>query len=71
MISKSGWFVARPSGTEDLYKIYAESFIGLDHLRRILEEAQIIVSEALALSPSVVSDTTNQKRAKQVLGPSA
>jgi phosphoglucomutase len=39
---------ARPSGTEDIYKIYAESFRGADHLRRILEEAQIIVSAALA-----------------------
>ncbi len=39
---------ARPSGTEDIYKIYAESFLGADHLRRILEEAQTIVSDALA-----------------------
>jgi phosphoglucomutase len=44
----SGWFAARPSGTEDIYKIYAESFQGADHLRRILEEAQTIVSDALA-----------------------
>jgi phosphoglucomutase len=44
----SGWFAARPSGTEDIYKIYAESFRGADHLRRILEEAQTIVSDALA-----------------------
>ena len=47
----SGWFAARPSGTEDIYKIYAESFRGADHLRRILEEAQTIVSDALAASP--------------------
>ena len=47
----SGWFAARPSGTENIYKIYAESFRGADHLRRILEEAQSIVSEALAASP--------------------
>jgi phosphoglucomutase len=47
----SGWFAARPSGTEDLYKIYAESFRGSDHLRRIVNEAQTIVSAALA-SPS-------------------
>ncbi len=46
--AESGWFAARPSGTEDIYKIYAESFRGADHLRRILEEAQAIVSEALA-----------------------
>lgn len=51
VIAKSGWFAARPSGTEDLYKIYAESFRGADHLRRILEEAQTIVGDALAASP--------------------
>jgi len=51
VMTKSGWFAARPSGTEDLYKIYAESFRGADHLRRILEEAQTIVSDALAASP--------------------
>jgi phosphoglucomutase len=42
---------ARPSGTKDIYKIYAESFLGADHLRRILEEAQTIVSDALAAAP--------------------
>ena len=45
----SGWFAARPSGTEDIYKIYAESFRGVDHLQRILAEAQSIVDAALAL----------------------
>ncbi|MFH1575156.1 MAG: alpha-D-glucose phosphate-specific phosphoglucomutase, partial [Acidobacteriota bacterium] len=49
--AESGWFAARPSGTEDIYKIYAESFRGADHLRRILEEAQTIVNDALAASP--------------------
>jgi phosphoglucomutase len=48
VIAESGWFAARPSGTEDIYKIYAESFRGADHLRRILEEAQAIVGNALA-----------------------
>jgi phosphoglucomutase len=48
VIAESGWFAARPSGTEDIYKIYAESFRGADHLHRILEEAQTIVSAALA-----------------------
>ena len=47
VITNSGWFAARPSGTEDIYKIYAESFRGSDHLHLILEEAQIIVNEAL------------------------
>lgn len=53
VVADSGWFAARPSGTEDIYKIYAESFRGDEHLRRIIEEAQTIVSEALAGSPHV------------------
>ena len=48
VLAKNGWFAARPSGTEDIYKIYAESFNGADHLRRILEDAQMIVNDALA-----------------------
>src|SRR2546422_288634 len=44
----TGWFAARPSGTEDLYKIYAESFRGGDQLNRIVQEAQVIVDRALA-----------------------
>ena len=48
VITASGWFAARPSGTEDIYKIYAESFRGADHLRDILREAQAIVDRALA-----------------------
>jgi len=48
VIAESGWFAARPSGTEDIYKIYGESFRGAEHLSRILKEAQTIVSEALA-----------------------
>ena len=47
VITESGWFAARPSGTEDIYKIYAESFLGEEHLHRILKEAQTIVSQAL------------------------
>jgi phosphoglucomutase len=47
VVAESGWFAARPSGTEDVYKIYAESFRGLDHLRQIQEEAGAIVREAL------------------------
>jgi phosphoglucomutase len=50
-VAENGWFAARPSGTENIYKIYAESFRGADHLRRILEEAQTIVSDALAAAP--------------------
>ena len=51
VITDSGWFAARPSGTENIYKIYAESFRGADHLRRILEEAQAIVNDVLGASP--------------------
>ena len=47
VIAESGWFAARPSGTENIYKIYAESFLGTDHLRHILTEAQTIVDAAL------------------------
>ncbi len=46
--TENGWFAARPSGTEEIYKIYAESFRGADHLQRLLKEAQVIVAEALA-----------------------
>ncbi|MGZ3592498.1 MAG: alpha-D-glucose phosphate-specific phosphoglucomutase, partial [Syntrophales bacterium] len=52
VIAKSGWFAARPSGTEDIYKIYVESFRGKDHLRLILEDAQTIVNGALAAAAS-------------------
>ena len=47
--TKSGWFAARPSGTEDIYKIYAESFSGTDHLKRIVAEAQGIVDRAIGV----------------------
>jgi len=47
VIADNGWFAARPSGTEDIYKIYAESFQGEEHLRRIIDEAQAIVDAAL------------------------
>ena len=47
VITKSGWFAARPSGTEDVYKLYAESFRGADHLARIQEEAQQILDSVL------------------------
>jgi phosphoglucomutase len=50
VVSDNGWFAARPSGTESVYRIYAESFRGGDHLRRVQEEAQAMVSEAVATS---------------------
>lgn len=48
--TENGWFAARPSGTEDVYKIYAESFVGPDHLRRIQEEARAIVDSVLGVA---------------------
>jgi phosphoglucomutase len=51
VVAASGWFAARPSGTEEIYKIYAESFRGDEHLRRIEEEAQGIVARLLAGRP--------------------
>ncbi|NCC23744.1 MAG: alpha-D-glucose phosphate-specific phosphoglucomutase [Deltaproteobacteria bacterium] len=48
IVTASGWFAARPSGTENIYKIYAESFMGLDHLRSIQAEAQVFVDQTLA-----------------------
>jgi phosphoglucomutase len=47
VVTENGWFAARPSGTEDIYKIYAESFLGESHLNQIIEEAQKIVNQAL------------------------
>jgi phosphoglucomutase len=47
VVAENGWFAARPSGTEEIYKLYAESFKGKEHLRKIQEEAQSIVNLAL------------------------
>ena len=44
---ENGWFAARPSGTEDVYKIYAESFVSTEHLRRMQTEAQALVTDVL------------------------
>jgi hypothetical protein len=63
--AQSGWFAARPSGTEDIYKIYAESFQGADHLRRILEEAQTIVSDALAPSPPNIQPQPSEQNRRR------
>ena len=53
VITEGGWFAARPSGTEEIYKIYAESFRGPDHLRRIQQEAQAIVAQAFAAARGI------------------
>lgn len=50
VVTANGWFAARPSGTEDIYKIYAESFKGESHLKQIQEEAQAIVQAAFRAS---------------------
>ena len=63
VIAESGWFAARPSGTENIYKIYAESFRGAVYLGRIMEEAQTIVGDALAAAPqrSGLASNTNSE----------
>ena len=48
VVTTNGWFAARPSGTEDVYKVYAESFQSQSHLEAIVAEAQRIVADALA-----------------------
>jgi len=48
VVTEQGWFAARPSGTEDVYKLYAESFRGKEHLKRIQEEAQALITKALS-----------------------
>jgi phosphoglucomutase len=65
VVAGSGWFAARPSGTENIYKIYAESFQGTNHLHRIQKEAQTIINDALAASPSKPGIPSKPKRKKQ------
>jgi phosphoglucomutase len=48
IVAEHGWFAARPSGTEDVYKVYAESLLGPEHLERILTDAQRVVQDTLA-----------------------
>ena len=52
VVTAQGWFAVRPSGTEDVYKLYAESFRGIDHLQRIQKEAQAITRAALRSEPA-------------------
>jgi phosphoglucomutase len=60
IIAKSGWFAARPSGTENIYKIYAESFQGAAHLHRIQQEAQMIVGQAIAAGANSTTDSQDK-----------
>jgi phosphoglucomutase len=62
--SDSGWFAARPSGTENIYKIYAESFKGADHLARVIEEARALVKAALAGKRANPAATTPPSRSR-------
>jgi phosphoglucomutase len=62
--TEHGWFVARPSGTENIYKLYAESFRGMDHLHQIQAEAQVIINHALAAVPD-----TGKAGEKPLAGP--
>jgi len=55
VIAEGGWFAARPSGTEEIYKIYAESFRGRDHLLQIENQAQEIIRKALAAAPQTAA----------------
>jgi phosphoglucomutase len=52
VVTGNGWFAARPSGTENVYKIYAESFQGAEHLRRIQEEARALIARVFAAAGS-------------------
>ena len=49
VVTDHGWFAARPSGTEDVYKLYAESFRGKEHLKQIQDEAQALIAQALTV----------------------
>jgi phosphoglucomutase len=53
--TEHGWFAARPSGTEEVYKIYAESFLGQEHLERIIGEAQVVVADAFGDSKATAT----------------
>ena len=53
VVARDGWFAARPSGTEDVYKLYAESFRSPSHLEAIVEEAQQIIRKTRPASPAI------------------
>ena len=56
VVAESGWFAARPSGTEEVYKIYAESFKGEDHLHRIQAEAQELIARVFKQAGSTAPE---------------
>jgi hypothetical protein len=57
VVTENAWFVARPSGTEAMYRIYAESFLGDTHLRQVLEEAEVIVGATLKVAASTTTSS--------------
>jgi phosphoglucomutase len=57
VVAENGWFAARPSGTENIYKIYAESFQGTDHLHQIQVEAQSMINDVLGIEPEPATQT--------------
>lgn len=65
VVAKSGWFAARPSGTENIYKIYAESFCGAEHLQQIREEAQDIVDSAIEPAPNTTRSDVSLRGERQ------
>jgi hypothetical protein len=72
VVAKNGWFAARPSGAEDIYKIYAESFSGDEHLKKIEAEAEVIVARALATGLRLLAICTlgsNRERFKRSFRP--
>jgi phosphoglucomutase len=53
VVTKNGWFAARPSGTENVYKIYAESFLSKEHLKRIQDEARALIAKTFESAQAV------------------
>jgi phosphoglucomutase len=60
IVTAKGWFAARPSGTENMYKLYAESFVSQSHLEALVEEAQQIISRILTASQTEVYGSSSQ-----------
>ena len=61
VIARTGWFAARPSGTEEIYKLYAESFVGPEHLSQILEQAQSIISDCFSAASERSSSPSGRR----------
>ena len=68
VVAESGWFAARPSGTENIYKIYAESFKSQTHLNAIVSEAEEMVNNALGSSAAVPEQESGNERQRRAHG---